>query len=231
MREVWQGFRGLPSWVQWVIGVVAAVLVIALLAPSDDSADDEQNTVTVTASAPPAEPARTEPAQTIADANAAADAGDYAKAVEIATAIGQPDQIRRRIANRLADRALAAIGSGNRSRASSLLRQAGTYPTTYQLTRARASYRAAKERAAQRAEAQRAAAAQRREAAAAAKAAQEAEKDSCDPNYEGACLNPDSPDYDCEGGSGDGPDYTGPVRVVGSDPFDLDRDGDGSACE
>ena len=49
----------------------------------------------------------------------------------------------------------------------------------------------------------------------------------CDPNYTGACLKPDSPDYDCAGGSGDGPDYTGAVQSVGSDPYDLDRDGDG----
>jgi hypothetical protein len=53
----------------------------------------------------------------------------------------------------------------------------------------------------------------------------------CDPNYEGQCLDPNSSDYDCEGGSGDGPDYTGPVAVVGDDRFGLDRDGDGSACE
>ena len=53
----------------------------------------------------------------------------------------------------------------------------------------------------------------------------------CDPNYEGACLDPNSPDYDCAGGSGNGPDYTGPVRVVGDDPHGLDRDGDGYACE
>lgn len=71
-----------------------------------------------------------------------------------------------------------------------------------------------------------AAALARRRAAEAAKPAE-----SCDPNYEGACLDPDSPDYDCRGGSGDGPDYTGPVTVVGSDPYDLDRDGDGAACE
>jgi hypothetical protein len=57
------------------------------------------------------------------------------------------------------------------------------------------------------------------------------DSDECDPNYEGACLDPNSPDYDCEGGSGDGPDYTGAVTVVGDDPFDLDRDGDGVACE
>jgi hypothetical protein len=54
---------------------------------------------------------------------------------------------------------------------------------------------------------------------------------SCDPNYAGACLRPDASDYDCEGGSGDGPYYTGEVRVVGDDHYDLDRDGDGDACD
>ena len=53
----------------------------------------------------------------------------------------------------------------------------------------------------------------------------------CDPNYGGACLDPNSPDYDCEGGEGDGPDYTGFVEVVGDDPHDLDRDGNGLGCE
>jgi hypothetical protein len=53
----------------------------------------------------------------------------------------------------------------------------------------------------------------------------------CDPSYQGACLNPSASDYDCAGGSGNGPYYTGPVRVVGPDHFRLDADGDGSACE
>lgn len=45
------------------------------------------------------------------------------------------------------------------------------------------------------------------------------------------CLNPDTVDYDCSGGQGDGPSYvTGPFSVSGADPFDLDRDGDGIAC-
>jgi hypothetical protein len=52
----------------------------------------------------------------------------------------------------------------------------------------------------------------------------------CDPNYSG-CLRPNASDYDCAGGSGDGPYYTGPVRVLGDDHYDLDRDGDGVACE
>ena len=44
------------------------------------------------------------------------------------------------------------------------------------------------------------------------------------------CIRP-GPDVDCAGGDGDGPRYTGPVRVTGSDPYDLDGDGDGFACE
>ncbi|WP_153303562.1 G5 domain-containing protein [Plantibacter flavus] len=53
----------------------------------------------------------------------------------------------------------------------------------------------------------------------------------CDPNYEGQCV-PIASDVDCAGGSGNGPAYTpGPVYVVGSDVYDLDRDGDGIACD
>jgi hypothetical protein len=55
--------------------------------------------------------------------------------------------------------------------------------------------------------------------------------DDCDPNYAGACLDPNAVDYDCDGGTGDGPDYTGEVEVVGDDPYGLDRDGDGIGCE
>ena len=52
----------------------------------------------------------------------------------------------------------------------------------------------------------------------------------CDPNYE-PCVPIDS-DVDCAGGSGNGPSYVqGPVRVIGSDPYHLDRDGDGVGCE
>jgi resuscitation-promoting factor RpfB len=54
---------------------------------------------------------------------------------------------------------------------------------------------------------------------------------SCDSNYAGACV-PVASDVDCAGGSGDGPAYVdGPVRIVGSDVYDLDRDGDGVACD
>jgi hypothetical protein len=52
----------------------------------------------------------------------------------------------------------------------------------------------------------------------------------CTPGYS-PCIPPGS-DVDCAGGSGNGPRYVdGPVYVTGSDPYDLDRDGDGVACE
>lgn len=53
---------------------------------------------------------------------------------------------------------------------------------------------------------------------------------SCHPSYSG-CLKMNAGDYDCAGGSGNGPNYTGAVRVYGSDSFDLDRDNDGWGCE
>lgn len=51
----------------------------------------------------------------------------------------------------------------------------------------------------------------------------------CTPGYS-PCLPPAS-DYDCAGGSGDGPEYTGYVSVTGSDPYGLDSDNDGAGCE
>lgn len=46
----------------------------------------------------------------------------------------------------------------------------------------------------------------------------------CDPNYSGTCIPKNSPDLDCS-------DFSGPVKVSGSDPHGLDRDGDGIGCE
>lgn len=57
-----------------------------------------------------------------------------------------------------------------------------------------------------------------------------AEQKECNQNYSG-CLKPNASDYDCAGGSGDGPYYTGPVQVLGYDPYGLDRDHDGWACD
>lgn len=51
----------------------------------------------------------------------------------------------------------------------------------------------------------------------------------CTAGYD-PCLPPAS-DYDCSGGSGNGPAFTGYVRVSGPDIYDLDRDGDGYGCD
>jgi hypothetical protein len=54
----------------------------------------------------------------------------------------------------------------------------------------------------------------------------------CDPSYPDVCLNPNAEDYDCAGGSGNGPLYVeGPISVSPPDPFDLDADDDGVGCE
>ena len=51
----------------------------------------------------------------------------------------------------------------------------------------------------------------------------------CHPSYS-PCV-PVASDVDCEGGSGNGPAYTGRVSVIGPDEYDLDRDGDGTGCD
>lgn len=97
---------------------------------------------------------------------------------------------------------------------------------------------AAEEAARQQAAAEEAARQQQAAAAAAAAAAQPpvqpavpAAPSGCDPNYAGPCV-PVASDVDCAGGSGNGPAYVrGPVTVVGSDIYGLDRDGDGMGCE
>jgi PASTA domain len=55
----------------------------------------------------------------------------------------------------------------------------------------------------------------------------------CTPGYS-PCLPSGPSDYDCAGGSGDGPAYTSPgvtYHVSGSDPYGLDADNDGLGCE
>lgn len=52
----------------------------------------------------------------------------------------------------------------------------------------------------------------------------------CHPSYRGACLDKRG-DYDCREGSGDGPNFTGEVQVVGPDVYDLDRNDNGIGCD
>ena len=50
----------------------------------------------------------------------------------------------------------------------------------------------------------------------------------CDPNYAGACIPPPPPDLDCSDLHAMGIQT---VRVVGSDPHNLDPDHDGIGCD
>jgi hypothetical protein len=45
----------------------------------------------------------------------------------------------------------------------------------------------------------------------------------CLRGYQGACVPPPPPDYDCS-------DFNGPITVTGDDPHRLDDDHDGIAC-
>jgi hypothetical protein len=139
---------------------------------------------------------------------------------------------------------LRASGDSNASALAEPVAQADEEPTddqAAQLARERkaerrreAERRAERRRQAKRREARRRRAeahARRERAAAAATATPEpTPAEDCDPNYSG-CLDPNSADYDCEGGSGDGPDYTGTVTVLGDDHYDLNRDSDNVACD
>lgn len=54
----------------------------------------------------------------------------------------------------------------------------------------------------------------------------------CDSSYPDVCIPRGAADYDCAGGSGNGPNYIrGPLRVLPPDPHRLDSDGDGVGCE
>lgn len=71
-----------------------------------------------------------------------------------------------------------------------------------------------------------------RQAAARARRAEGEADSGCDPNYDGECLKDGIGDYDCAGGSGNGPNYVySEVRVVGVDVFGLDANGNGIGCE
>jgi hypothetical protein len=56
----------------------------------------------------------------------------------------------------------------------------------------------------------------------------------CTAGYSPCLIYHGGADYDCAGGSGDGPYYTEPgvvYSVTGSDPYGLDADNDGRGCE
>jgi len=175
-------------------------------------------TSTETASTATTATTTTTAAQTIKDAQAAVDDDQYAEALAIAAALtaGEANSIRRRISNRYARRVRTALRSGDRARASFLLRQAARYPRTQQLAQASSSYKAAKERVAERARQRRLAAEQRAAQRAAARDREQQQEDVAPPASSvpsGTCADTPMTDF----------------PVPPGDP--RDRDGDGIACE
>ncbi len=223
-------------WWHWVLGGFVGLVILSAIFGDNETEPASQVATVTNAAAAPRSAHAPERDLALADARSAADDGRYVAAVSLADGVSPAASaaIRRRIANRIARRALRSVGTGDLRGARARLRQADRFPTTELTRAARASYAAARARSVARATRRRDATALRRRVAANARAARaetQSQPSNCDASYEGACLNPDSADYDCEGGSGNGPDYTGAVRVVGSDHFDLDRDGDGTGCE
>jgi hypothetical protein len=249
--------RSRRRWFVIATGIVSLLLIVAALSGDPDTPSDRA----ATAGTPPATtptPSPTPDPSDAARAKAAELVGDgrYLDAVAVLDAAGL-DRAATRVARRgsqaLARRARRALAAGHWTQARDTATDARDLhrsKTTNALI-ATADAKIAEARAAARlARDQRTCSMAEKEtvragagvpagcatfaanlAARRADAAAEAAAARCDPNYEGACLKPDSPDYDCEGGSGDGPDYTGTVEVVGDDIYDLDRDGDGTACD
>lgn len=190
-------------------------------APSDRGSIPTGTETTTTATTTTATTTTTPPTQTIEDARAAVDEDRYAGAVAIAAVLTarEANSIRRRISNRYARRIRTALSTGDRARASFLLRQASRYPRTQQLTQARSSYRAAKERVAERARQRRIAAEQR----AAAREQRKAAREQREQQQQESPSAPSAPSGTCS----EIPQTDFPVPP--GDP--RDRDGDGIACE
>lgn len=225
-------------WWHWALLAFVGLLILGAVVGEEDASDETAQpvgpsgaTATTPVGTTPTETATetaTTPTQTIEDAREAVDDDRYADALAIAAALtaAELNSIRRRISNRYARRAVAAVRSGDRARARFLLQQAEAYPTTQQLTQARSSLKASQARATARREAaearRRAEAARRRQQEEAQRVEREPSGD-CAPGYS-PCVPAFPPDVDCG-------DVSGPIQVTGSDPHGLDRDGDGVGCE
>lgn len=217
-------------------GVLPAIVVAMVLAScggSDNQEGSASPEVTETSRSEPgatgasgatATTGATGPTQTIGDARELVDEDDFPAALVIAAALGGNAEktIGRRIANRIGQRATAAIRRGNRGGARRILRAAGDYPATRAVVSARTQLRSSEERATTR---RRAAAAQReQDRAAAAERKRQAKEAAAAP------AQPEAPDDTPSVPSGTCAETSmTDFAVPPGDP--RDRDGDGIACE
>jgi hypothetical protein len=209
----------------WAIAGVLFFLVIGTLGSATDSSDktasrnaaDDTATETVPTERADAGAAtgtsKSEARPTRSEVENMVDDDLYAEALAAAALLGNDDKsyIARRIANRLAHRAMFALDSGDRSRAGFLVLKSRDYPLTNLSRQASGAYYAAQARAKARAAAQRAEA-ERMEKAQAAR--EEAER--------AAEAIPDVPQSSA-------PDASGPSTSNWCGK--RDGDGDGIYCE
>lgn len=240
------------SWWKWALGALGLLIVLGALFGEDETpvAKTEQppkvtlevepspavvraKTVTVSGTVTPA---RATVELTAGDAQAAtadvASDGTFSADLELPKLGDNPVDIDARVGSRRAVTVRLAV-ERRLSPAEVAAKRERIRERRAAVLRARQRREAARAARAERKAAKQAAAAER--AAAKERAAQEAPEpqpeaaSGCDPNYSG-CV-PIASDVDCSGGTGDGPAYTGPVTVIGSDIYDLDSDSDGTACE
>ncbi|MFL5896951.1 MAG: hypothetical protein ACJ76D_00565 [Solirubrobacterales bacterium] len=206
------GRERLPSWVP----LATAGLMAALFLASTGSA-----IFATGASSQPISPRLEEQAEATSQGNGAEELEAAQAEVEKAKQQAVPP-LRRR--NR-AQRQLASARRGYRHLQQHL---AGARSSRRSFTQRLVALEAQEQRELEKEEA-RALRAQEEQEEIAAEEALEVEEEvaACDYN---PCLPPAS-DYDCEGGSGDGPAYTGTVEVTGTDIYGLDSDSDGIGCE
>lgn len=233
----WRRFRGWPGWAQATVWVVAGILVLAALVGGEGDSDPKSNAGSDNA-ATTVEKKRPDARAAVATAGACGASSRRKFAADFNLKTTDPEALATRFARgygasvrpKVYDACLRAI----RARAKRMAAAAKRTRVRSQARQERATRaKQRRARARQRQLEQKAAAAERRrqENADAERQEQEEEQASnCEPGYE-PCLDPSASDYDCQGGEGDGPKYTGPVTVTGSDRFDLDRDGDGSGCD
>ncbi|RAX43692.1 hypothetical protein DQ354_19430 [Arthrobacter sp. AQ5-06] len=228
----------LRSWIsrRRVAGAALAVAVVLSATACGQSAVSSTTALTsesASATATPT-PTRTAPASSACVTENATE--KYAPKVFICTKsdAGSLLWMEQSESKRLTDAraAAAAKAAAEKAAADKAAQDAGAKAAAEQAAAEQARQEAAAAEAARQQQAAAAAA-----AAAAAKApapvqpAAPAAPSGCDRNYAGACV-PVASDVDCAGGSGNGPAYVrGPVTVVGSDIYGLDRDGDGVGCE
>lgn len=207
----------------WAIAAVLFFVLVAALPSDPDSPEEnasQQGSVTATQTTPTDAAVATEttPAEagpTRSEIEEMVDDDLYAEALAAAALLSSDDEnyIARRIANRLARRAMFALNSGDRSRARFLVIKSRDYPSTYLSRQASGAVEQAQARA-------KAAAAARRAEAQARAAAREAEERAAREAEDAAPT--DLPDVGA-------PDTSGPSTTNWCGK--RDGDGDGIYCE